>query len=98
MNTQQEVLHLNRNPELSDWFTNRLEYLIGVGLYHNQTSTLAERLISELANYRDHWGIDSVSIGISGGIDSAVTASLFKEAGWKVLPVIMSIEQDPTVK
>ena len=96
MNTQQEVFHLNRNPELSDWFTNRLEYLIGVGLYHNQTSKLAERLISELANYRSHWGIDSVSIGISGGIDSAVTANLFKEAGWQVLPVIMSIDQDPS--
>ena len=95
MNTQQEVLHLNRNPELSDWFQNRLEYLIGVGLYHNQTSTLAERLITELSNYREHWGIDNVSIGISGGIDSAVTANLFKEAGWKVLPVIMSIEQNP---
>ncbi len=94
MNTQQEVLHLNRNPELSEWFKTRLEYLIGVGLYHNQTSTLAERIIAELTNYREHWGIDSVSIGISGGIDSAVTANLFKEAGWQVLPVIMSIEQD----
>lgn len=93
MNTQQEVLHLNRNPELSDWFTSRLEYLISVGLYHNQTSTLAERIIEELTNYREHWGIDSVAIGISGGIDSAVTANLFKQAGWQVLPVIMSIEQ-----
>ena len=96
MNTQQEVLHLNRNPELSDWFTSRLEYLIGVGLYHNQTSVLAERIITELENYREHWGIDSVSIGISGGIDSAVTANLFKEAGWQVLPVIMPIDQDPS--
>jgi len=95
MNTQQEILALNRNPELSDWFNERLEYLIGVGLYHNQTSALAERLIEELSNYKNHWGIDSVSIGISGGIDSAVTANLFKEAGWQVLPVIMSIEQDP---
>ena len=96
MNTQQEVLHLNRNPELSEWFQNRLEFLIGVGLYHNQNSMLVERLVEELSNYRTHWGIENVSIGISGGIDSAVTANLFKEAGWKVLPVIMSIEQDPT--
>ena len=93
MNTQQEIIALNRDAELSDWFTSRLEYLISVGLYHNQTSALAEKLISELVNYREHWGIDSVSIGISGGIDSAVTAKLFKEAGWKVLPVIMSIDQ-----
>jgi NAD+ synthase len=95
MNTQQEILSLNRDPELSDWFTSRLEYFIGVGLYHNQTSALAEKLIAELAGYREHWGIDSVSIGISGGIDSAVTANLFKQAGWRVLPVIMSIDQNP---
>lgn len=96
MNTQQEIIALNRGAKLSDWFNSRLEYLISVGLYHNQTSTLAERLINELVNYRTHWGIDSVSIGISGGIDSAVTAKLFKEAGWQVLPVIMSIDQDPS--
>jgi NAD+ synthase len=94
MNTQQEIISLNRNPELSEWFTKRLEFLIGVGLYHNQNSTLAERIITELVNYREHWGIDNISIGISGGIDSAVTAKLFQRAGWKVLPVIMSINQD----
>ncbi len=93
MNTQQEILSLNRNPELSDWFTSTLEYLIGVGVYHNQTSMLAEKLITELVNYREHWGIENVSVGISGGIDSAVTANLFKQAGWRVLPVIMSINQ-----
>ena len=95
MNTQQEILLLNRNPELSECFTSTLEYLIGVGVYHNQTSTLSERLISELVKYREHWGIENVSIGISGGIDSAVTANLFKQAGWRVLPVIMSINQNP---
>lgn len=93
MNTQREICHFNHDPEMSTWFFKKLEYLIGVGLYHNQNSVLAERLVSELANYRTHWGIENIVLGISGGIDSAVTAFLFREAGWKVLPVIMSIHQ-----
>ena len=92
---KQEILRLNRNPELSPWFQDQLEQQIAFGLYHNDIATLKSRLISGLSKYKMQYGIDEIVVGISGGIDSAVTAALFKQAGWNVTGVLMPIHQNP---
>jgi NAD+ synthetase len=92
---KQEILKLNRNPELSPWFQDQLEQQIAFGLYHNDIATLKSRLVSGLSKYKMQYGIDEIVVGISGGIDSAVTAALFKQAGWNVTGVLMPIHQNP---
>ena len=96
MNLKDNILKLNRNPELSDWFSTMLDEQIAFGLYHNDISVLRSRLVTGLAEYRIKHNIENITIGMSGGIDSAVTAALFKEAGWNVTGVVMPIHQDPT--
>ena len=52
--------------------------------------------ISEWLNdYLEHNNLDSFVIGISGGIDSAVTSTLCAMTGKKTIVVIMPIHQNP---
>lgn len=95
MNIQDNIQRYNRNPELSDWFQDKLKDLVSYGVYHNNISDLSRIIIGNLAKYKVQHNIDQVVIGISGGIDSAVTASLFKNAGWNVTGVLLPIHQDP---
>ncbi|MDA8842058.1 NAD(+) synthase [bacterium] len=88
-----KISEYNRNPNISDWFKNRLDILIEDNVYHNNISELSDKLIKGLTDYRIHWGLENVVIGMSGGIDSAVTASLFKEAGWNVTGCTLPIHQ-----
>jgi NAD+ synthase len=90
------IYRYNRHPEISDWFKQQLETLIGFGLYNNDIATLATTLTEKLENYRNEYSIQTVVIGMSGGIDSAVTAALFKRAGYRVVGVTLPIHQEPT--
>lgn len=91
-----KILELNRNPELSSWFLDRLEDLKNSEVYHDDIPALSSDLIKGLKDYRTNWNVDNVFIGMSGGIDSAVTAALFKNAGWNVTGLTLPIHQDPT--
>ena len=93
---QDKILQFNRNPNISEWFWNQLNTHIGFGLYANDAQYLCNSIVSSLSNYRKNHNIDQVVLGISGGIDSAVTAALFREAGYTVTGVLMPILQDPS--
>lgn len=85
----------NSIGELSPWFEEQLGKLIVnnfyPSLYELQEMKLA--IVDQLQRYADENKIRSVAIGISGGVDSALTAALFHNAGWRVLGVIMPIHQ-----
>ena len=81
--------------ELDSWFTEKLEKHINNGLYPNEVELAAikQSIVDELSAYSDKHQIEDVVVGMSGGVDSALTAALFKEAGWTVHGVTMPIHQ-----
>ena len=88
-----KLLRYNRHPDISNWFEDQLSVLMEEGVYHNNIEELKECLVSKLTAYREEWNLENIFIGMSGGIDSAVTGALFKEAGWNVTGVTMPIHQ-----
>ena len=58
--------------------------------------TLEQEISSWLKNYLLNNHLDSFVIGISGGIDSAVTSTLCAMTGCKTIVVTMPIHQNPT--
>ena len=90
-----KIFEYNRQPEISDWFDTQLDVLIQQGVYHDDISGLGNSLIDSLSDYKESWGLENIFLGMSGGIDSALTAALFKEAGWNVTGVTLPIHQDP---
>lgn len=57
------------------------------------TDVIAAYITDWLSNYCDQAGMDGFIVGISGGIDSAVTSALCARTGKKVLAVTMPIRQ-----
>ena len=89
-----KILEYNRQPELSDWFDTQLDIHIQKGVYHDNISGLGDVLIDKLADYKNTWGLENIFLGMSGGIDSALTAALFKNAGWNVTGLTLPIHQN----
>ena len=58
-----------------------------------ELAAIKQSLVDELSAYSDKHQIEDVVVGMSGGVDSALTAALFKEAGWTVHGVTMPIHQ-----
>jgi len=87
------LLRYNRRPDISSWFEDQLQILTDEGVYHNNIEQLKDTIVDNLTAYREEWNLENIFIGMSGGIDSAVTGALFKEAGWNVTGVTMPIHQ-----
>ena len=81
---------------IADWFINRLEVQIEQGhwLSADELTSVTEKIVEQLSNYKTKHQIKSVVVGQSGGVDSALTAALFKQAGWEVHGVTMPIHQN----
>jgi len=72
-----------------------LTALIEKEVYADNIVELRDGLVSDLVKYKDTYNIETVVLGMSGGIDSALTASLFRDAGYRVIGVTLPIEQHP---
>ena len=87
----------NNIGELSPWFKNRLEDLVYDGTYPSEETiqdAIMPKIVEQLRLYSEQTGRNTVVIGMSGGVDSALVAALFKKADWKVVGVTMPIHQD----
>jgi len=94
------ILDLSRQNNigaLSPWFENQLALQINQGHFPTevQLADLADDIVARLVKYREENNISTVVLGMSGGVDSALTAALFKRAEWRVIGVTMPIKQDP---
>lgn len=100
MSIKQEILKYSRQETmapLSPWFDAQLEKLIDDGTYSdlNTLEDTGKKIVSGLIAYGSKYNIHNVALGMSGGVDSALTAALFKAAGWRVVGVTMPIHQNP---
>lgn len=80
---------------VDQWFINKLESQIKEGLYptKRKLETVATKITEKLSDYKSSNNMYDVVVGMSGGVDSATTAALFKEAGWTVHGVTLPIHQ-----
>jgi NAD+ synthase len=100
MSLREEILRYSRQDTmapLSDWFDNLLTELIDSNVYadQNQLEEIGRNLVAGVKDYGKKHYISNVAIGMSGGVDSALTAAMFKQAGWNVFGVTMPIHQNP---
>jgi nicotinamide-nucleotide amidase len=92
-----ELSRQNQQGGLSPWFIRRLESQINAGIFlvEEKVDDVGDTLIQLLADYREQAQVSTAVLGMSGGVDSALTAVLFKHAGWRVVGFTLPIDQNP---
>jgi len=98
MSLKEDILRYSRydgKNKLSNWFDQSLQNLIDDGTYsgQNELEETGRKLVSGLISYANRYKISTAVIGMSGGVDSALTAALFKAAGWRVFGITLPIHQ-----
>ena len=96
----EDILDLSRQAKrgpLSPWFDAQLHRQVEAGYFPGpeELQALEEYLLAWLADYRTQAGVETAVLGMSGGVDSALTAALLKRAGWRVVGYTLPIEQVP---
>lgn len=95
-----QILDISRQDKiqpLSPFFAKQLDKQLTDGLFLNEPRLrdLHHSIATRLATYREKAGVATVVLGMSGGVDSALTANLFKTAGWRVIGYQLPINQNP---
>jgi len=83
-------------PNLLPEIKSLIETEIGFGLFRQVTDLeiIRNRLVEDLWQYGEDNEINTVVLGMSGGIDSALTASLFRDADYRVIGMTLPIHQE----
>jgi nicotinamide-nucleotide amidase len=95
-----QILDLSRQAsigELSDFLSTTLDRAIASGYFPDtaQLQTISDFIVERTALYREQTQRSVVVLGMSGGVDSALTAAIFQKAGYRVVGVTMPVHQDP---
>ena len=95
-----QILEYSRQKNirpLTPWLDKELDKQIEKGRYPSVETIkkIGDYLVAQLATYRKEHKINKAVLGMSGGLDSALTAALCKKAGWEVLGVTLPIHQNP---
>lgn len=95
-NTILEISRQTTAAQLTPWFNAQLDKFIKEKKFRTEKDLhyIKSDLVQRLVFYREETGVENVVLGISGGVDSALTAALFKEAGWVVYGICMPIHQN----
>lgn len=85
-----DILNMSRQDQsggLSPWFARTLAEQIDEGLFlpPDRLTEVQNQLVVKLRDYRQQSSLETAVLGMSGGVDSALTAALFKAAGWRVI-------------
>lgn len=100
MTTYEQILgggHRTSSDRLSPWFERRLRDQIEAGWFPSpeMVRETGEAIVDRLVRYRQDCDLSTAVVGMSGGVDSALTAAMLKAAGWSVVGVTLPINQNP---
>jgi nicotinamide-nucleotide amidase len=97
MSLKAKILEFNARGgapiELDKVLDGLLDQLIHKKVYDENLMALRDQTCDKLNIYRKQSGRNNAIVGMSGGIDSALTATMFRDAGYTVFGVTLPIEQ-----